>query len=250
MDDIQDVHFVDLEKSKYLKPIRMKYTQAGRQKVWDLMKSHSSVAIVIFRTDVKKFVFVRQFRPALYMARAEEAGTPVTIGTRLSQPGKEGMTLELCAGIVDKELSLPEIAKEEVLEECGYEVEASRLQHVVTCPASVGTGGTSQTIFSLEVHFYTAYRVKRDLGKKFLPGDRKGQEGTGWWSCRGGRVHRCCGDGSGGGEKLSGPGEGEQPCWVSLCSPVVSPQQNAFIRELVLQPTCLSAFAHCTHTQT
>ena len=30
MDDIQDVHFVDLEKSKYLKPIRMKYTQATR----------------------------------------------------------------------------------------------------------------------------------------------------------------------------------------------------------------------------
>ena len=97
------------------------------------------------------------------------------------------MTLELCAGIVDKKLSLPEIAKEEVnncisfkihlvcqqtteemklkancqvLEECGYEVEASRLEHVVTCPASVGTGGTSQTIFSLEVHFFTAYHVK------------------------------------------------------------------------------------------
>ena len=29
-------------------------SQAGRQKVWDLMKSHSSVAIVIFRTDIKK----------------------------------------------------------------------------------------------------------------------------------------------------------------------------------------------------
>ena len=148
----------------------------------------------------------------------------------------------------------------QVLEECGYEVEASRLEHVVTCPASVGTGGTSQTIFSLEVHFFTAYRVKRDLGKKFLPGDRKGQERTGRWGCRGGRVHRCCGDGSGGGEnaatswpkfdfqhpgeKLSGPGEGEQPCWVSLCSPVVSPQQNAFIRGLLLQLTCLSVFAH------
>ena len=32
---------------------------------------------------VLRFVFVRQFRPALYMARAEETGTPVTIGTRL-----------------------------------------------------------------------------------------------------------------------------------------------------------------------
>ena len=31
---------------------------------------------------VLRFVFVRQFRPAIYMARAEEAGTPVTVGTR------------------------------------------------------------------------------------------------------------------------------------------------------------------------
>ena len=30
MEDIQDVHFVELEKSKYLKPIRMKYKQATR----------------------------------------------------------------------------------------------------------------------------------------------------------------------------------------------------------------------------
>ena len=33
MEDIQDVHFVELENSKYLKPIRMKYTQAGRNKM-------------------------------------------------------------------------------------------------------------------------------------------------------------------------------------------------------------------------
>ena len=39
--------------------------------------------IVIILDLVLRFVFVRQFRPALYMARAEEAGTPVTIGTRL-----------------------------------------------------------------------------------------------------------------------------------------------------------------------
>jgi 8-oxo-dGTP pyrophosphatase MutT (NUDIX family) len=32
------------------------------------------------------------------------------------------MTLELCAGIVDKSLSLVEIAQEEILEECGYKV--------------------------------------------------------------------------------------------------------------------------------
>ncbi len=37
--------------------------------------------------------------------------------------GEEGITVELCAGIVDKDdLSPKQIAKEEVLEECGYDV--------------------------------------------------------------------------------------------------------------------------------
>ena len=77
----------------------MSVLQAGRNKVWDLMKSHSSVAIVIYRTDIKKystscslisqvslpsrFVFVRQFRPAVYMSQAEEnTGKTVAVGTR------------------------------------------------------------------------------------------------------------------------------------------------------------------------
>ena len=82
-------------------------------------------------------------------------------------------------------------ARFQVLEECGYEVEASRLEHIVTCPASVGTGGTAQTIFSLEVTFDLIYakRVGKDALTGFVKGDRKGQEGTGWWSGRGGRVH-------------------------------------------------------------
>ena len=49
-------HFlVDLVKTFQVALIqRHRPSQAGRQKVWDLMKSHSSVAIVIFRTDIKK----------------------------------------------------------------------------------------------------------------------------------------------------------------------------------------------------
>ena len=77
--------------------------------MWDLMKSHSSVAIVIYRTDIKKystscslnslitlpsrFVFVRQFRPAVYMSQAEEdTGQTVAVGTRSHR--QEGGVLE------------------------------------------------------------------------------------------------------------------------------------------------------------
>lgn len=38
--------------------------------------------------------------------------------------------MELCAGIVDKDKPIEEIAKEEVLEECGYDVPLSNLKEV------------------------------------------------------------------------------------------------------------------------
>lgn len=47
-------------------------------------------------------------------------------------PPKIGVTLELCAGIVDKDLSLVEIAREEVLEECGYDVPVERIEEIMT----------------------------------------------------------------------------------------------------------------------
>lgn len=43
-----------------------------------------------------------------------------------------GFTLELCAGIVDKTKSLKEIVKEEILEECGYDVPLSKISELVT----------------------------------------------------------------------------------------------------------------------
>lgn len=45
-------------------------------------------------------------------------------------PVADGYTLELCAGIVDKDIPLEEVAREEVLEECGYDVPASRLKKI------------------------------------------------------------------------------------------------------------------------
>jgi UDP-sugar diphosphatase len=46
-------------------------------------------------------------------------------------PAKLGFTLELCAGIVDKKKTLTEIAAEEVLEECGYEIDPDKLEYII-----------------------------------------------------------------------------------------------------------------------
>ena len=48
-------------------------------------------------------------------------------------PASAGVTYELCAGLVDKpNLSLEEIARQEVLEECGYDVPVAKLRRITS----------------------------------------------------------------------------------------------------------------------
>lgn len=117
------------ENSPWLRPVRIKFLQDGAQKAWDLMRSHDSVSILIFNTTRKKFVFVRQFRPAAYYACIPESQGPVDIE---KFPPVMGLTLELCAGIVDKDISLVEIARDELREECGYEAPVSAFSKIIT----------------------------------------------------------------------------------------------------------------------
>ena len=46
-------------------------------------------------------------------------------------PPHQACTLELCAGIIDKDVSVEEIAREELLEEIGYDVPVSKLEKIV-----------------------------------------------------------------------------------------------------------------------
>jgi UDP-sugar diphosphatase len=66
-------------------------------------------------------------------------------------PPDLGVTLELCAGLVDKDSSLVQIAKEEVLEECGYDVPLSGLIKIGSYRSGVGTLGSLQTAYYCEV---------------------------------------------------------------------------------------------------
>ena len=50
-----------------------------------------------------------------------------------------------------KELSEVEIAREEVKEECGYLVPIENFRRIIKFPSSVGTSGSTQTLFSVEV---------------------------------------------------------------------------------------------------
>ena len=76
---------------------------------------------------------------------AEDSSIPITA------PFSEGVTYELCAGIIDKNVSLASLMKQEILEECGYNVPEEKLQEVVSFRGGVGSTGSVQTFFFAEV---------------------------------------------------------------------------------------------------
>ncbi|XP_052865865.1 uridine diphosphate glucose pyrophosphatase NUDT14-like [Anopheles cruzii] len=152
MNDITDIRYGPLPAdSPYVKPFRFHYTQNGKQKSWDLLKVHDSVSILIFNVTRQKLVFVKQFRPAVYHSILSRDGVePGSIDMK-KYPPEIGVTMELCAGIIDKPLSIAEIAREEVLEECGYDVAVERLEEIVSYRCDVGTSGAQLTLFYTEV---------------------------------------------------------------------------------------------------
>ncbi|XP_029966221.1 uridine diphosphate glucose pyrophosphatase NUDT14 [Salarias fasciatus] len=180
MEEINNFEVVPCTESDYLKPFRVHYNQNGTKKSWDFMRTHDSVSVLIFNTTSHCFVLVKQFRPAVYMcewekaktqppqsaekpeegaaeaaaAEAQEGQQPAPEGDSSSQwpPASAGVTYELCAGLVDKpDLSLEEIARQEVLEECGYDVPASKLKRITSYRSGVGVTGAKQTMFYAEV---------------------------------------------------------------------------------------------------
>ncbi|XP_034113894.1 uridine diphosphate glucose pyrophosphatase NUDT14-like [Drosophila albomicans] len=137
--------------SPYVQPHRMYYVQNGVEKNWDLLKVHDSVAIILYNTTRQKLVLVKQFRPAVYHGViTTELGTFDKADLKAFPPAI-GVTLELCAGIVDKSKSWSEIAREEVLEECGYDVSVDRIEQVMVYRSGVGSSGAKQAMYYCEV---------------------------------------------------------------------------------------------------
>ncbi|KAG7271873.1 hypothetical protein CRUP_036016, partial [Coryphaenoides rupestris] len=85
-------------------------------------------------------------------AAASTASTAASTSAGGQPPASAGVTYELCAGLVDKpQLSLEEIARQEVLEECGYDVPVAKLRRITSYRSGVGVTGAKQTMFYAEV---------------------------------------------------------------------------------------------------
>ncbi|XP_027802490.1 uridine diphosphate glucose pyrophosphatase NUDT14 isoform X1 [Marmota flaviventris] len=160
MERIEGVAVGRCASSSYMRPLTLHYRQNGVQKSWDFMKTHDSVTILLFNSSQRSLVLVKQFRPAVYAGEVErrfpgslahvDQDQPRELQPTL--PGSAGVTVELCAGLVDQPgLSLEEVACKEAWEECGYRLAPSDLHQVATYRSGVGLTGSSQTMFYAEV---------------------------------------------------------------------------------------------------
>ena len=122
-----------LEKSEYISAYLAHFTHNGVKRDWEVVEARDSVAILIYHTVKEAFILVKQFRPAVYLNN------------------KNGMTVELCAGMVDKKLSLVDIAREEIEEECGYSIASEKIEKITSFHTSVGFAGPKQTLYYAEV---------------------------------------------------------------------------------------------------
>ncbi len=119
---------------RFIKPQRVYYRQDGKAKSWEVVQTHDSVAILLYHEEEEAFILVKQFRPAVFLKNGE------------------GYTYELCAGLIDKEgKRVARIAKEEILEECGYDVAEEDLIRITSFFTAVGFAGGEQTLFFARV---------------------------------------------------------------------------------------------------
>lgn len=130
---ITHISINECTRTDFINPKTITYTQNGVKKSWDMVQVHDSMAVILYHRDNDTLLCVKQFRPPVYIKNGD------------------GYTYELCAGIVDKDLSLEQIAKEEILEECGYSVSLENIERVTSFYTSVGFAGSHQTLFFAEV---------------------------------------------------------------------------------------------------
>ena len=132
---IKDFKTSELTQTKFIHPVKVSFNQNGKDKTWEAVRSHDSVAILLYHEERNAFLLVKQFRAPVYLNDISKT-----------------YTYELCAGLVDKDKSLIEIAKEEIDEECGYDVDLEDIQKITSFFTNVGISGGCQHLFYTKIN--------------------------------------------------------------------------------------------------
>ncbi|MFH4977481.1 hypothetical protein AB6A40_004190 [Gnathostoma spinigerum] len=155
---LRDVEYVEnIPNSKYMSLSRLKFTRGNKRFSWDLAFRHDSVACVLYHREKNSLLFVKQFRPAVYLTKIrrmqENQGIPLNRIDYSKYAVSLGETIELCAGLIDKpKLSAVEHMREEILEECGYSVNIDALRLIKKFIVGIGLSGSVQHLFYAEIN--------------------------------------------------------------------------------------------------
>jgi UDP-sugar diphosphatase len=132
---VSDFKIEDLKRTQFVKPVTLTYIQNEKQKQWEAVQSHDSVAVLLYHEDKNSFLMVKQFRAPVYMHHRDYE-----------------FTYELCAGIIDKEVSLEQVAKEEIEEECGFDVPLQNIEKMTSFFTNVGISGAKQHLYYASIN--------------------------------------------------------------------------------------------------
>ncbi len=132
--NLKELPFCD---SKYIKPKRFSYESNGKLYTWDFIESKDSVSILLYHKEFKSFIFVRQFRIPLWYHQKQDKN--------YQKNDNMGYTIELCSGLIDKDLPLEQIAKEECIEELGYA--PKEFEKVSEFYTGFGSGASKQSFY-------------------------------------------------------------------------------------------------------
>lgn len=135
IDSIKIIKIEPCMEPQFIKPRLITYVQSGIEKTWEIANTHDSVSILLYHKEKDAFVLVKQFRPAIFLHN-----------------NNDGYTHELCAGLVDKEKDVKVIAKEEIMEECGYDVTLESIEKITAFHTAVGFAGGKQILYFAEVN--------------------------------------------------------------------------------------------------
>ena len=132
---IENLKISELKDTKFIHPIRVTFEQNGKNKSWEAVRSHDSVAILLYHEEKKAFLLVKQFRMPVYL-----------------NDNSKTFTYELCAGLIDKDKSIEEIVVEEIDEECGYSVDIKDIKRVTSFYTNVGISGGCQYLYYAKIN--------------------------------------------------------------------------------------------------
>lgn len=138
---IEDFKISELKDTKFIHPVKVTFSQNGKAKTWEAVRSHDSVAILLYHKEKEAFLLVKQFRAPVYLNDKTKT-----------------FTYELCAGLIDKNKSIEEIVIEEIDEECGYKVHIDNILKISSFYTNVGISGGRQHLYfasideSMKIH--------------------------------------------------------------------------------------------------